>query len=115
MKARVEVSGDKVQPHLIRCCDVEDHVGIRACKCTELRCEHRGGRQWRDDETHAPHRSIAQIRDLSERISDVCQRRIEAGDQLRAGVVSRCLTNQPVAEIVQCGEPLTSGLFRAHG
>jgi hypothetical protein len=27
----------------------------------------------------------------------------------------RCFSDQPVAEIVQCGEPLPRGLFRTHG
>jgi hypothetical protein len=87
--AGIEMAGDEVEAHLVVRGDVEDDVGIGTREWAELRCQHHRRRQRRDDESHAPRRPIAKRRDLSERVSDVGQRRVKASDELVARI-SRC-------------------------
>ena len=95
MDAGIEMAGHEIEAHLVGRRDIEDDIGVCMRECSERRREHHRRRERRDDETYATRRPFSKPRDLPERFSDVCQRRIKASDELLAGVGRRDAPRRP--------------------
>src|SRR5262245_48010306 len=82
VNTRVEATRYEIEPHFVRRRDVEHDVWIGIRECRELRRKHHRRRQRRDDQAHAPGRTLTLFGNPVQYRRHITQRRTQTADEL---------------------------------